>query len=274
MAASETRPVLPPGLSNGLLFFAVVIAGSGYIIFSKLNDFGAFAVTSVPVLIMIGYAVLLGARLFRLRDDQSGDNLYYMGFLFTLTSPRGIALSVFRRRLGRADRAEFRYRDRLDHRRHYVADPVQPDAARSGRSRSHGADGTGRSLAAGEARTGKRHPGIRLFPAHDPAIRHRRAGRGAGKHRPGASGIYRRIEKLAQTTSSPFEEASRRSVRDARRPERKDSSGARGVQAIGAGRRTARQEHRAVSSRRSTTFSPSSHRSRPRSRSSRPSWRR
>src|SRR3569623_1090307 len=36
---------------------------------------------------MIGYALLLGfARLFKLRDDQSGDNLYYMGFLFTLTS--------------------------------------------------------------------------------------------------------------------------------------------------------------------------------------------
>jgi ElaB/YqjD/DUF883 family membrane-anchored ribosome-binding protein len=92
MAASETRPVLPPGLFSGMLFFAVVIVGSGYIIFSKLNDFGAFAVTAVPVLIMIGYAGLLGARLFRLRDDQSGDNLYYMGFLFTLTS---LAVSLY-----------------------------------------------------------------------------------------------------------------------------------------------------------------------------------
>jgi hypothetical protein len=69
-----------------------VITGSGYIIISKLNDFGALAVTSVPVLIMIGYAVLLGARLFRLRDDQAGDNLYYMGFLFTLTS---LAVSLY-----------------------------------------------------------------------------------------------------------------------------------------------------------------------------------
>ena len=92
MVASETRPVLPPGLISGLLFFGVVVTGSGYIIISKLNDFGAFAVTSVPVLIMIGYAVLLGARLFRLRDDQAGDNLYYMGFLFTLTS---LAVSLY-----------------------------------------------------------------------------------------------------------------------------------------------------------------------------------
>ncbi len=92
MADYEFKPNLPPGLVNGLLFFAVVVFGSGYIIFSKLNDFGAMAVTAVPVLIMIGYAGLLGARLFRLRDDQSGDNLYYMGFLFTLTS---LAVSLY-----------------------------------------------------------------------------------------------------------------------------------------------------------------------------------
>ena len=92
MAAYDETPSLPPGLLNGLLFFAIVVLGSGYIIFSKLHDFGAFAVTAVPVLIMIGYAVLLGARLFRLRDDQAGDNLYYMGFLFTLTS---LAVSLY-----------------------------------------------------------------------------------------------------------------------------------------------------------------------------------
>lgn len=92
MAAYDETPSLPPGLLNGLLFFAIVVVGSGYIIFSKLHDFGAFAVTAVPVLIMIGYAVLLGARLFRLRDDQAGDNLYYMGFLFTLTS---LAVSLY-----------------------------------------------------------------------------------------------------------------------------------------------------------------------------------
>ena len=92
MAVYDYKPNLPPGLLNGILFFAVVVAGSGYIIFSKLEGFGALAATTVPVLIMIGYAVLLGARLFRLRDDQSGDNLYYMGFLFTLTS---LAVSLY-----------------------------------------------------------------------------------------------------------------------------------------------------------------------------------
>ena len=93
MAVSDPNRGPPPGLLNGLLFFAVVLVGSGYIVFSKLHQFGAFFVTAVPVLIMIGYALTLGlARLFRLRDDQSGDNLYYMGFLFTLTS---LAVSLY-----------------------------------------------------------------------------------------------------------------------------------------------------------------------------------
>ena len=50
MAPYEFKPNLPPGLVNGLLFFAVVVVGSGYIIFSKLHDFGALAVTAMPVL--------------------------------------------------------------------------------------------------------------------------------------------------------------------------------------------------------------------------------
>jgi ElaB/YqjD/DUF883 family membrane-anchored ribosome-binding protein len=93
VAYDDDKRGAPPGLLSGLLFFAVVVTGSSYIVFSKLNDFSAFNVTAVPVLIMIGYALSLGtARIFRLRDDQSGDNLYYMGFLFTLTS---LAVSLY-----------------------------------------------------------------------------------------------------------------------------------------------------------------------------------
>ena len=84
---------IPTGLLNGILFFTVVLLGSGYIVLAKLYAFSAVLVTSIPVIIMIAYAALLGiARLFRLRDDQSGDNLYYMGFLFTLTS---LAVSLY-----------------------------------------------------------------------------------------------------------------------------------------------------------------------------------
>ncbi len=83
----------PPGIISGLLFFAVVLMGCAYIVTSKLHALNALYVTLVPVAMMIGYALLLGfARLFRLRDDQSGDNLYYMGFLFTLTS---LAVSLY-----------------------------------------------------------------------------------------------------------------------------------------------------------------------------------
>jgi ElaB/YqjD/DUF883 family membrane-anchored ribosome-binding protein len=93
LAFTGAKRNLPPGLVSGVLFFAVVVVGSGYIVFSKLHEFSAINVTTVPVLIMIGYALVLGvARVFRLRDDQSGDNLYYMGFLFTLTS---LAVSLY-----------------------------------------------------------------------------------------------------------------------------------------------------------------------------------
>ena len=87
MADSGKPRGVPPGLLGGLVFFTVVAAGCGYIVFAKLHGFTATQATLVPVAVMVGYALLLGlARLFRLRDDQSGDNLYYMGFLFTLTS--------------------------------------------------------------------------------------------------------------------------------------------------------------------------------------------
>lgn len=93
MAATDRTRGIPVGLLSGIVFFTVVLSGCGYIVFSKLQGFSAIYVTLVPVLFMIGYALLLGlARLFRLRDDQSGDNLYYMGFLFTLTS---LAVSLY-----------------------------------------------------------------------------------------------------------------------------------------------------------------------------------
>lgn len=93
MKANDTVRAASPGLLSGIVFFIVVAIGCGYIVYSKLHAFSAINVTLVPVGIMIGYALLLGlARLFRLRDDQSGDNLYYMGFLFTLTS---LAISLY-----------------------------------------------------------------------------------------------------------------------------------------------------------------------------------
>jgi hypothetical protein len=80
---------------GAIVFMLFVVAGSAYIIAAKLGGVGRIYVTLVPVLIMIGYALLIWlARGVRLRDDQAGDNLYYMGFLFTLTS-LGVSLYQF-----------------------------------------------------------------------------------------------------------------------------------------------------------------------------------
>lgn len=44
-------------------------------------------ITAAPVIVMLVYSTLLfTSRFLRLRDDQAGDNLYYLGFLYTLTS--------------------------------------------------------------------------------------------------------------------------------------------------------------------------------------------
>ncbi|PZQ12338.1 MAG: hypothetical protein DI565_16025 [Ancylobacter novellus] len=81
--------------TNAAIFAVATGAGCIYILTAKLNEISAFWVTFGPVLIMMAYAGLIGmARALRLRDDQSGDNLYYMGFLFTLTS-LGVSLFQF-----------------------------------------------------------------------------------------------------------------------------------------------------------------------------------
>jgi outer membrane murein-binding lipoprotein Lpp len=80
---------------NVVVFMTFVAAGCIYILTAKLEGMEPFYVTFVPVGTMIAYALLISmARGLRLRDDQSGDNLYYMGFLFTLTS-LGVSLYQF-----------------------------------------------------------------------------------------------------------------------------------------------------------------------------------
>jgi hypothetical protein len=81
--------------ANAAVFMTFVAAGCAYIVLAKFGGMGQFYVTFVPVGTMLAYALLISlARGLRLRDDQSGDNLYYMGFLFTLTS-LGVSLYQF-----------------------------------------------------------------------------------------------------------------------------------------------------------------------------------
>jgi len=94
----ETGPLGEVRASSGanvVVFMSFVAAGCTYILLAKLKGIEPFYVTFVPVGTMVGYALLISlARGLRLRDDQSGDNLYYMGFLFTLTS-LGVSLYQF-----------------------------------------------------------------------------------------------------------------------------------------------------------------------------------
>jgi hypothetical protein len=94
----ETGSPNDAGQSSGpnvVLFMIFVAAGCAYIVLAKLKGVEPFYVTFAPVGIMIAYALLISlARGLRLRDDQTGDNLYYMGFLFTLTS-LGVSLYQF-----------------------------------------------------------------------------------------------------------------------------------------------------------------------------------
>lgn len=63
------------------------LTGCAFICLSKYLAWPPYVVTGLPVLLMLGYgASNIWAKGLRLHDEQAGDNLYYMGFLFTLTS--------------------------------------------------------------------------------------------------------------------------------------------------------------------------------------------
>lgn len=84
MAQPKTRRADPTG---PVFFIVFSLAGVVYIIAAKALNVDAVMVTLVPVLLMIGYALCIWFfKALRLRSDQSGDNFYYMGFIYTLTS--------------------------------------------------------------------------------------------------------------------------------------------------------------------------------------------
>ena len=74
------------GVTASLFFIALAI-GIAAIILLKMVGAHQLAVTAVPVSIMLTYAgIIYFIRKLRLRLDQAGDNLYYLGFLYTLAS--------------------------------------------------------------------------------------------------------------------------------------------------------------------------------------------
>ncbi|ACM26324.1 hypothetical protein G6L94_08250 [Agrobacterium rhizogenes] len=78
-----------------VLFASTTIGGMIFIWTSKLLGWSLPVVTGVPLLLMAIYFVAsLAFAGFRLQNEQTGDNLYYMGFLFTLSS-LGVSLYLF-----------------------------------------------------------------------------------------------------------------------------------------------------------------------------------
>lgn len=75
-------------------FVLLMLAGIAFIWSAKTHQWLTAYTLIVPVALM-GVYFLLSAVLagFRLHDEQAGDNLYYMGFLFTLTS---LGVSLYR----------------------------------------------------------------------------------------------------------------------------------------------------------------------------------
>lgn len=79
---------------GAFIFLAFVTLGAVFIVFAKFAALANWLVALVPVALMVAYAIL--SRFIpavRVRDDQVGDNLYYMGFIYTLTS---LAVALYR----------------------------------------------------------------------------------------------------------------------------------------------------------------------------------
>ncbi|MGH6896502.1 MAG: hypothetical protein ACREJ5_08130 [Geminicoccaceae bacterium] len=76
------------------LFLAVLLCGFAGIFVLKLLGYPQLVITAWPVGCMLLYlAVVLLQPAFRLRDDQTADNFYYLGFLYTLGS---LAMALWR----------------------------------------------------------------------------------------------------------------------------------------------------------------------------------
>ena len=78
-----------------ILFGVITIGGMIFIWSSKIWGWSLPIVTGVPLVLMgIYFVISIAFAGFRLHNEQAGDNLYYMGFLFTLSS-LGVSLYLF-----------------------------------------------------------------------------------------------------------------------------------------------------------------------------------
>lgn len=85
--ADRSRSTRTSSMIAPIVFGVFTTIGAVFIMCAKLLGTPSYLVTGIPIALMLLYALLIvvGRRL-RLRDDQTGDNFYYMGFIFTLVS--------------------------------------------------------------------------------------------------------------------------------------------------------------------------------------------
>lgn len=91
MSADESRKIkyrnLLEDVPDQALFFGAFIIGAFSIISLKVASVDQRIVTSLPIGLMAIYAAIaVYTKRYRIREDRVGDNLYYLGFLFTLVS--------------------------------------------------------------------------------------------------------------------------------------------------------------------------------------------
>ena len=91
-------------IPDQVLFFGLFAIGGLAIWFMKMAGFHQYIVTAFPVAIMFGYAgVALVTKRYRIREDKIGDNIYYLGFLYTLVSLAYALYAFNSRAAGAAD---------------------------------------------------------------------------------------------------------------------------------------------------------------------------
>ena len=76
------------------LFLIFFLLGSFSIIALKIADINIYYIYPIPLVLMIIYALwCYHSPYFNLRLDKAGDNIYYLGFLYTLVS-LGVSLYI------------------------------------------------------------------------------------------------------------------------------------------------------------------------------------
>jgi hypothetical protein len=87
-------------------FLIATLCGGGSLVTMKLLGFDQLYITVAACTIIVAYwAIVATVPLLRIREDQLGDNCYYLGFLFTLAS-LAYALYQFGGGAGQGDAAD------------------------------------------------------------------------------------------------------------------------------------------------------------------------